>query len=115
VEALDQMAGFNHSSSFRRLALAGAVCGLHAQSAAQIVSDSRTEAQDAARQRPTGWRRKKLALMASGALLGVKILRRNTEHVVTLDAHTVKDRLPGRRGFVFRVMGLGLRGFGCHK
>jgi hypothetical protein len=45
------MAGFNHSSSFRRLALAGAVCGLDSQSAAQIVSDSRTEAQDAARQR----------------------------------------------------------------
>ena len=53
--------------------------------------------------------------MAGGALLGVKILRRNAEHVVTLDAHTVKDRLPGRRGFVFGGVGLGLRGFGCHK
>jgi hypothetical protein len=53
--------------------------------------------------------------MAGGALLGVKILRRNAEHVVTLNANTVKDRLPGRRGFVFRGMSLGLRGFGCHE
>jgi len=53
--------------------------------------------------------------MATGALLGVKILRRNAEHVVTLDAHTMKHGLPRRRRFVFRGMGLGLRGFVCHK
>ena len=53
--------------------------------------------------------------MAIGALLGVKILRRNTEHVVTLDANTMKDRLPWRRSFVFRGMGLGPSRFGCHE
>lgn len=58
---------------------------------------------------------KKLSLMATGTLLGVKILRRYAEHVVTLDAHTVKHRLPGRRGFMFRVMRLGLSGFVCHR
>lgn len=52
--------------------------------------------------------------MATGALLGVKILRRNPEHVVTLDANTMKDRLPRRRRFVFRVMGLWCYGFVCH-
>jgi hypothetical protein len=62
-----------------------------------------------------GYSRKVLAFMAIGALLGVKILRRNAEHVVTLDANTMKHWLPRRRGFVFRGMGLGLRGFGCHK
>ena len=36
-----------------------------------------------------------LAFMAIGALLGVKILRRNAEHVVTLDANTMKHWLPG--------------------
>src|ERR1700733_7279224 len=53
--------------------------------------------------------------MAVGALLGVKILRRNAEHVVTLDANTMKHRFPRRRRFVFRGMGLGLSGFVCHK
>lgn len=53
--------------------------------------------------------------MATGALLGVKILRRYAEHVVTLDAHTVKHRLLGSRGFVFRVMRLGLSRFVCHR
>ena len=53
-------------------------------------------------------RRKSLALMAIGALLGVKIFRRNAEHVVTLDANTMKNWLPRRRSFVFRGMGLRL-------
>jgi hypothetical protein len=50
--------------------------------------------------------------MATGALLCVKILRRNAEHVVTLNANTMKNGLPRRRSFVFR--GIGLGGFGCH-
>ena len=62
-----------------------------------------------------GYKEEKLAFMAIRALLGVKILRRNAEHVVTLDANTMKDWLPRRRRFVFRGMGLGLRGFGCHE
>ena len=62
-----------------------------------------------------GYKEEKLAFMAIGALLGVKILRRNAEHVVTLDANTMKHWLPRRRGFVFRGMRLWLRGFGCHK
>jgi hypothetical protein len=52
--------------------------------------------------------------MATGALLGVKILRRNAEHVVTLNANTMKHGLPRRRRFVFRGVGLGLSGFVCH-
>ena len=44
-----------------------------------------------------------LALVAIGALLGVKILRRNAEHVVTLNANTMKNRLPWRRSI--RVSG----------
>ena len=52
--------------------------------------------------------------MAGGALLGVKILRRNAEHIVTLNANTMKNGLPRRRSFVFRGVGLGLSGFGCH-
>jgi hypothetical protein len=39
--------------------------------------------------------------MAIGALLGVKIFRRNPEHVVTLDANAVEDWLPKRRGLRF--------------
>lgn len=35
--------------------------------------------------------------MAIGALLGVKILRRDPKHVITLDAYAVQDRL-ARRG-----------------
>jgi len=64
-----------------------------------------------------GNRRDELAFMATGALFGVKILRRNAEHVVTLNANTMKNGLPRRRSFVFRGMGLGLglSGFGCHK
>ena len=61
-----------------------------------------------------GYSRENLTFMATGALLGVKILRRNAEHVVTLDANTMKHRLPWRGGFVFRRVGLGLRGFGSH-
>jgi hypothetical protein len=38
-----------------------------------------------------------LAFMAIGALLGVKILRRNAEHIVTLDANTMEHRLSRRR------------------
>jgi len=41
--------------------------------------------------------RENLAFMAIGALLGVKILRRNTKHVVTLDANTMEHRLSRRR------------------
>jgi len=58
---------------------------------------------------------KNLAFMAVRALLGVKILRRDAKHVVTLDANTMQHRFPGRRRFVFRGMGLGLSGFVCHK
>jgi hypothetical protein len=63
-----------------------------------------------------GYKEEKLAFMAIGALLGVKILRRNAEHVVTLNANTMKHRLPRRRRFVFRSMSLslGLSGVGCH-
>src|SRR5216683_1408671 len=56
-----------------------------------------------------------LAFMAIGALLGVKIFRRNAEHVVTLDANTMKHRLPRSRRFVFWGIRLGLIGFGYHK
>src|SRR5580692_1372124 len=56
-----------------------------------------------------------LAFMATWALLGVKIFRRNAEHVVTLNANTMKHRLPRSRRFVFWGMRLGLIGFGCHK
>ena len=62
-----------------------------------------------------GYRPENLAFMAIGALLGVKILRRNAEHVVTLNANTMKHRLHRRRRFVFRGMRLGFGGFGCHK
>lgn len=44
-----------------------------------------------------GYSPKKLAFMAIGALLGVKILRRNTEHVVTLNANAMENRLSGSR------------------
>jgi len=44
-----------------------------------------------------GYNAKTLAFMAVGALLGVKILRRNAEHVVTLNANTMEDRLSRRR------------------
>jgi hypothetical protein len=62
-----------------------------------------------------GNRLEELAFMATGALFGVKILRRNAEHVVTLNANTMKNGLPWRRSFVFRGMGFGLSGFVCHK
>ena len=55
-----------------------------------------------------------LPFMATGALFRVKILRRNAEHVVTLSANTMENRLPWCRGFVFRGMGLGLSGFVGH-
>jgi hypothetical protein len=56
----------------------------------------------------------RLAFMATGTLFGVKILRRDAEHVVTLNANTMKNGLPRRRSFVFGGMGLGLSGFVCH-
>jgi hypothetical protein len=56
-----------------------------------------------------------LAFVAIGALLGVKILRRNAEHVVTLNANTMKNRLPGSRRLVFRGVGLRLNRFVCHE
>jgi hypothetical protein len=52
--------------------------------------------------------------MATGALFRVKILRRDAEHVVTLNANTMENRLPWCGGFVFRGMGLGLSGFVGH-
>jgi hypothetical protein len=48
-----------------------------------------------------GYSAESLALMAIGALLGVKILRRNGEHVVTLNANTMKHRLSRRWRVVF--------------
>jgi hypothetical protein len=56
----------------------------------------------------------KLAFVAVGALLGVKILRRNAKHIVTLNANTMKNRLSRRRRFVFCAVCLRLRWFGCH-
>ena len=44
-----------------------------------------------------GYRPRKLAFMAGRALLGVKILRRDAEHVVTLNANAMQHGLPGRR------------------
>jgi hypothetical protein len=58
---------------------------------------------------------KGLTLVAIGALLGVKIFRQNTEHIVTLDAHTVENWLPRRRSFLFRGMSLRRIGLGRHK
>ena len=72
---------------------------------------------------PIGYAQDVLAFVTTGALLGVKIFRRNAEHVVTLDAHAMKHRLSRRRRFVLRVVRLvrlrrGLRsrlgGFGRH-
>ena len=53
--------------------------------------------------------------MAIGALLGVKILRRNAEHVVTLNANAMKNRLSWRRSIVFRAVSLRLRRFVGHE
>ncbi len=47
-----------------------------------------------------------LTLMATGTLFSVKIFRRNAEHVVTLDAHAMKNRLSRHRSFVFRSVSL---------
>jgi hypothetical protein len=55
------------------------------------------------------------AFMAIRALLGVKIFRRDAEHVVTLNANTVKHRFPRRRSFMFRGVRSGLSRFICHK
>lgn len=54
------------------------------------------------------------ALMAIGALFGVEIFRRNSEHVVTLDAYPVQNRLPRLRRLVFGGLGLRLGRFGAH-
>jgi hypothetical protein len=40
------------------------------------------------------------SLMAVRALLGVEIFRRHAEHIVTLDAHPVQNRLPRLRRLV---------------
>jgi hypothetical protein len=56
----------------------------------------------------------RLALVAIGALLGVEIFRRNTEHVVTLNANAMKSRLSRRRSLMFCSVRLGLRGFCAH-
>ena len=61
-----------------------------------------------------GYRAAQLAFVAVGALLGVKIFRRNAEHIVTLNANTMEHGLPRRRRFVFRGVGLWLSGFVCH-
>jgi hypothetical protein len=93
------MMGFNHSRSILK-------------DAGKIVADHRSNLQEEGvsnRNSPA-----KLFFTAVAALLGVKILRRNAEHVVTLNANTMKRRLPRRRGFVFRGMGLRLSGFVCH-
>ena len=50
--------------------------------------------------------RERLAFMTIGALFGVKIFRRNPEHIVTLDAHPMEHRLPRRRRLVFWGMSL---------
>ena len=47
-----------------------------------------------------------LTLMAVGALLGIKIFRRNAKHVVTLDAHPMEHCLPRRRSLVLRGVSL---------
>ena len=57
--------------------------------------------------------------MAGGTLLGVKISRRDTKHVVTLNANAMQHGLPGRgslvRGrLVFWGWCLGLSAFVCH-
>ena len=53
--------------------------------------------------------------MTVGTLLGVKIPRRYAEHVVTLNAHTVKDGLTRRRRLMLGIVGLGRSGLVCHK
>jgi len=58
---------------------------------------------------------KGLALVATGALLGVKIFRQNTEHIVTLDANTVENWLSRRRSFLLRGMTLCWIGLVGHK
>jgi hypothetical protein len=52
--------------------------------------------------------------VAIGALFGVKLFRRNAEHVVTLDANTMQNRLTWRRSFQFRSMRLRLGSFISH-
>jgi hypothetical protein len=52
--------------------------------------------------------------MTIWALLGVEIFRRNTEHVVTLNANAMKSRLSRRRSLMFWSGSLGLRGFCAH-
>ena len=65
-------------------------------------------------ERQIGYQPEPLAFMAIGTLLGVKILRRNAEHVVTLNANTMKYGLPRCGRIVFGGVVLGLSGFGCH-
>ena len=56
-----------------------------------------------------------LTFAAIGALLGVKIFRQNAEHIVTLDANTVKHWLSRRRSFLFGGMNLRLVRLGSHE
>lgn len=53
--------------------------------------------------------------MTIRALLGVKLFRRNSKHVVTLDAYTMEHWLPRRRSFMLRGLSLRLGRFGSHK
>jgi hypothetical protein len=79
----------------------------------QIVAEAKTERHAAGmRNERSG---KDLTLVAIGALLGVKIFRQNTEHIVTLNAHTVENWLPRRRSFLFRGMTLRWIGLVGHK
>jgi hypothetical protein len=102
------MEGFDHSNMLR-------------EDAAQIVADRRTNLQeDGVSNRIQGRTQARMravssALMAIGALLGVKIFRRDAKHVVTLNANTVKHRFSRRRSFMFRGVRSGLSGFICHK
>ncbi len=52
--------------------------------------------------------------MAIWALLRFKILRRNAEHIVTLDANAMKNWLPRCRSLMFRGMSLRLVWLGRH-
>jgi hypothetical protein len=56
-----------------------------------------------------------LTFMTIGTLLCIKIFRRNAEHIVTLDAHAMKNWLPRCRSLVFRGMSLRRVWFGRHE
>lgn len=79
---------------------------------AQIVAERKTEWHTAGMKFEA--RSPSLALVAVGALLGVEIFRRNTKHVVTLDANAMQNGLPRRRSFQFVSMRLRRCRFICH-